>query len=101
MLMHVLEFFTDGCALCEQHLETIRTAKCGDCELIVYNAKHPNWREKVRGYNVDLLPTLVVDQEVRVEGRQDSRWICQGPYAVALRAKFPAAIPRPQPSIAA
>lgn len=99
--MHVLEFFTDGCALCEQHLDTIRSAKCSDCELVVYNARHPEWKQKVRNYNVDLLPTLVVDQEVRVEGRQDSRWICQGPYAVALRAKFPAAVPRAVPSIAA
>lgn len=88
-MAHVLEFFSGGCPLCTSFQHEVEVGKCGPCELHVINVKSPASRARVKKYGVRVVPTLVIDGKIKVEGRINQPWICGDDFYAMLEQRYP------------
>jgi protein-disulfide isomerase len=73
-LPHRIVVFIAGSSLCREIVDEIEAGKCARCELTVYNiSDHTALAEK---YGVRVAPTVIIDEEVKIEGRPDIRFVC-------------------------
>ena len=88
---HRIEVFTAGCALCREALDLVEAGKCGTCELAERNlAREPDAHEDARRrYGVRLVPTIVIDGRIKIEGAPDFPWICSDEFYQQLVEKYP------------
>lgn len=88
-MAHVLEFFSGGCPLCTSFLHEVQVGKCGPCRLRVFEVAKARNRARVRKYGVRVVPTLVIDGKIMVEGRIDEPWICGDDFYAMLEQRYP------------
>ncbi len=69
VLPHRMEVFSANCPLCNKIVDEIEAGKCAGCQLIVYNLSES--LELARNYGVRVVPTVIVDGEIKIEGRPD------------------------------
>ena len=93
---HRIVVFTAGCSLCTEIIDEIEAGKCARCELSVYNTSdHPVLAEK---YGVRVAPTVIIDEEVKIEGRPDIPFVCSDETYAHFKERYPLTIQLTPPS---
>lgn len=87
-MAHRIEFFTGDCPLCRSFLSEIELGKCGACHLEVIDVRRPEAAPHVRAAGIQVVPTALIDDEIRVEGRLDEPWLCGDEFYENLRRRF-------------
>ena len=87
---HKIEIFTANCPLCKQVIDDIEIGKCKDCIQIVYNVNEvtEELRKKINNYGVTAVPTIVVDDKIKVVGVPNFPWICNPDLHEKLKADY-------------
>ena len=84
---HRIVVFTGGCILCTEIVDEIEAGKCARCEFTVYNiSDHTALAEK---YGVRVAPTVIIDEEVKIEGRPDIPFVCSDETYAHFKEKYP------------
>lgn len=98
-MAHVIEVFTAGCPLCGDALDMVEVGKCASCTLVERDMTRsdPVTRSRIRAYDVRVVPTIVIDGRVKVEGRPDFPWMCGDEFYARLEKDFPLHRPRYRP----
>ncbi len=88
---HVIEVFTAGCLLCRTALEMVEVGKCASCVLTERNlvTEDPLVLRKAKEFDVRVVPTIVIDGKIKVEGKPDFPWICGDDFYAMLESRFP------------
>lgn len=84
---HRIEIFTGGCPLCRQVVDEIEAGRCAGCKMTVYlMSDNPSQAKK---YRVRVVPTVVIDGEVKIEGRPDIPFVCSDETYAHFREQYP------------
>ncbi|TMI32726.1 thioredoxin family protein [Candidatus Bathyarchaeota archaeon] len=84
---HRIVVFTDGSSLCTEIVDEIEAGKCVRCQLVVYNiSDHTALAEK---YGVRVGPVVIIDEEVKIEGRPDIPFVCSDETYSHFKEKYP------------
>lgn len=73
---HKIEAFVGGCQLCKDLLTDIEAGKCLKCEFITYDLTQKNPEDLIRKYNIKVVPTILIDRKIKIEGKPDVPFIC-------------------------
>ncbi len=66
---HKFEIFTAGCSLCQTALKQLKEAICEKCQVIEYNLNQSaDAGVLAKKYNIKVVPSIVVDGEIKFEG---------------------------------
>ena len=84
-----LEFFSAGCPLRVSFQNEVEIGKCAPCELEIVDVTAPANHERAEKYGVRVVPTLVIDGKVKVEGRLREPWMCSEGFYEMLERKYP------------
>ena len=84
---HRIEVFTGNCPFCKRVLNEIEAGKCSGCQLIEYKmSQNPPMAKR---YGVRVVPTVVIDGEVKIEGRPDIPFVCSEETYAHFRQRYP------------
>ena len=84
---HRIVVLTDGSSLSTQIVDEIEAGKCARCKLTVYNiSNHTALAEK---YGVRVGPVVIIDEEVKIEGRPDIPFVCSDETYAHFKEKYP------------
>jgi len=84
---HRIVVFTAGSSLCTEIVDEIEAGKCAGCELTVYCiSDHGALAEK---YGVRVAPSVIIDEEVKIEGRPDIPFVCSDETYAHFKEKYP------------
>ena len=86
-MAHRIEVFSASCPLCNKVVDEIEAGKCAECQLIVYNL--PEGLEFARKYGVRVVPTVIIDGEVKIEGRPDIPFVCSDETYAHFKEHYP------------
>lgn len=68
---HKFEIFTAGCVLCKTAIEILRNSISEECEIVEYNLQSPikeEIQEKIKKYDIKVVPSIIVDEEHKIKG---------------------------------
>ncbi len=74
----------------------IEAGKCAGCQLIVYNLSEN--LELARSYGVRVVPTVIIDSEVKIEGEPDIPFVCSDETYAHFRERYPLTVQFERPS---
>ncbi len=84
---HRIIVFTGYCHLCNEVVDEIEAGKCAGCELTVYDVSE---HEALAGeYGVRVVPTVIIDGEVKIEGRADIPFVCGEETYAHFKQRYP------------
>ncbi len=84
---HKIEVFTAGCSLCNEVVTEIEAGKCVGCQLMVYSiVANP---DLAREHGVRVVPTVIIDGEIKIEGRPDIPFVCSEETYAHFRVRYP------------
>ncbi len=88
---HTIEVFTADCTLCRTALAVVESGKCGACILEEPNlARDPEaHRQRAERYGIRVVPTVVIDGRIKVEGLPDFPWVCGDDFYAMLERRYP------------
>lgn len=86
---HRIRVFTGDCDLCRETLEIIEVGKCKDCKMERLAVDDPRNRREVERYGVIAVPTIVIDDRIKVVGMPDFPWFCGDEFYRKLEMEFP------------
>ena len=93
---HRIIVFTDRCSLRTEIADEIEAGKCARCNLTVYSiSDHTDLAEK---YGVRVTPTVIIDEEVKIEGRPDIPFVCSDEAYAHFREVYPLTVQLIRPS---
>ena len=93
---HRIAVFTAGCPLCSEIVDEIEVGRCARCELIVYKmSEHAALAKK---YGVRVIPTVIIDEEVKIEGRPDIPFVCSDETYAHFKEVYPLTVQLTRPS---
>lgn len=80
--------------MCTHALEAVETGKCGTCQLIERNLEEEFAanEEAARRYGVRAVPTIVIDERIKVEGMPNLPWMCSDDFYRTLEQQYPLTI---------
>ena len=84
---HRIEVFTGNCRLCQEVVDEIEAGKCLSCQLIVHNIAESSVLAKK--YQVKVVPTVIIDDEVKIEGKPDIPFVCSEDTYAHFREHYP------------
>ncbi|HEY5620623.1 MAG TPA: thioredoxin family protein [Candidatus Bathyarchaeia archaeon] len=84
---HRIEVFTGNCPLCREVVDEIEAGKCAGCQLIVHNVAESSVLAKK--YQVKVVPTVIIDDEVKIEGKPDIPFVCSEDTYAHFREHYP------------
>jgi hypothetical protein len=84
---HRIEVFTGNCHLCQEVVDEIEAGKCAGCQLIVHNVAESSVLAKK--YQVKVVPTVIIDDEVKIEGKPDIPFVCDEDTYAHFREHYP------------
>ena len=87
---HRIEVFSANCPLCNKIVDEIEAGRCAGCQLIVYNLAEN--LELARSYGVRVVPTVIIDGEVKIEGRPDIPFVCSDETYAHFKERYPLTI---------
>ncbi len=93
---HKIEVFSANCSLCNKVVDEIEAGKCAECQLIIYNLSES--LELARDYGVRVVPTVIIDGEVKIEGRPDIPFVCSDETYAHFKERYPLTVQLTQPS---
>lgn len=69
----------------------VEVGKCASCVLAERNLATEDLLvlRKAKEFDVRVVPTIVIDGKIKVEGKPDFPWICGEEFYAMLEAKFP------------
>ncbi|KKN19027.1 hypothetical protein LCGC14_0949870 [marine sediment metagenome] len=68
---HKFEIFSAGCDLCKNAIEILRNNISEKCEIVEYNLQNPiqeEIQEKMKKYDIKVVPSIIVDEEHKYVG---------------------------------
>lgn len=68
---HKFEIFSGGCELCKKAIETLKDIVSENHEIIEYSLQNPiqeEVQEKIKKYDIDVVPSIIVDEEHKYLG---------------------------------
>ena len=71
---HRIEVFIGNCPLCKEVVDEVEAGKCAGCQLVVHNMSESTLL--ARKYRISVVPTVIIDSEVKIEGRPDIPFVC-------------------------
>ena len=93
---HKIEVFSANCRLCNEVVDEIEAGKCAGCQLIVHNLSEN--LELARSFRVRVVPTVIIDDEVKIEGRPDIPFVCSDETYAHFKEVYPLTIQLTRPS---
>jgi len=84
---HKIEVFSANCPLCNKIVDEIEAGMCTGCQLIVYSVTEKP--DLARDYGVRVVPTVIIDGEVKIEGRPDIPFVCSDETYAHLKERYP------------
>jgi hypothetical protein len=84
---HRIEVFTGNCPLCREVVDEIEAGKCAGCQLVVHNVADS--AELARKYQVKVVPTVIIDDEVKIEGSPEIPFVCSEETYALFRERYP------------
>ena len=84
---HKIEVFSGNCPICKTIVDEIEAGRCAGCQLIVYKLSEN--LELARNYGVRVVPTIVIDGEVKIEGRPDIPFVCSDETYAHFKKHYP------------
>ncbi len=78
--------FTGNCPLCREVLVELEVGKCRGCELI--ERPMSTSVDAAREYGVQVVPTIIIDGVIRIEGRPDIPLVCSTETYEYLNSKY-------------
>ena len=73
--------------MCNEVVDEIEAGKCAKCELTICNVSEQ--RALARQYGVRVVPTVIIDSEVKIEGRADMPFVCSDETYAHFKEKYP------------
>ncbi len=87
---HQIEVFTADCPLCKTTLAVVESGKCGSCVMVEGNLARGSDNEPLTAkYGIRVVPTIVIDGRIKVEGLPDFPWVCGDDFYAMLESRFP------------
>lgn len=88
---HIIEIFSGNCPLCKHITDNIEIGKCEGCTQIVYdvNKMTDEVKKKMKHYGVNAVPTVIIDEKIKVVGIPDFPWICSDDLYQKLKREYP------------
>jgi hypothetical protein len=93
---HRIEVFSASCPLCNKVVDEIEAGRCAGCQLMVYNISENS--ELARSYGVRVVPTIIIDHEIKIEGQPDIPFVCSDETYAHFKERYPLIIPLTWPS---
>jgi len=93
---HKIEVFSANCPLCNRVVDEIEAGRCARCQLIVYNLSEN--LELARSYGVRVVPTVIIDREVKIEGHPDIPFVCSDETYAHFKERYPLTVQLTGPS---
>ena len=84
---HRIEIFSGSCPLCDSIVHVIEAGKCAGCQLTVYGIAEN--LDLARNYGVRVVPTVVIDGEVKIEGKPDIPFVCDDETYSHFKKRYP------------
>ena len=84
---HRIEIFSGSCPLCDSIVHEIEAGKCAGCQLTVYSIAEN--LDLARNYGVRVVPTVVIDGEVKIEGKPDIPFVCDDETYAHFKKCYP------------
>ncbi len=84
---HQIEVFSANCLLCNRVVDEIEAGRCAKCQLIVYNLSEN--LELARSYGVRVVPTVIIDREIKIEGHPDIPFVCSDETYAHFKERYP------------
>ncbi len=85
---HRIEIFTAGCALCKDLKSLVEIGKCAGCSLKEFDMRTPKNLKKAKEYGVKVVPTIIIDGKIRLEGKPNFPLICGEDFYKFLEENF-------------
>ena len=95
-MTHRIEVFSGNCPLCNRVVDEIEAGKCSGCHLIVYQVAEN--LELARNYGVRVVPTVIIDGEIKIEGHPDIPFVCSDETYAHFKERYPLTFQLTQPS---
>ncbi|MHB8566871.1 MAG: thioredoxin family protein [Nitrososphaerales archaeon] len=86
---HKISIFAGNCKLCKETVQLVEVGKCKDCTLEVLNVCLPENVHKVKRYNIVSVPTIVIDEKIKVVGVPQFPWFCGDEFYRMLERMYP------------
>jgi len=93
---HRIEVFSANCPLCREVLDEIESGRCAGCRLIVYNLSDN--LDLAKSYGVRVVPTVIIDGEIKIEGRPDIPFVCSEETYAHFKEQYPLTVQMARPS---
>jgi len=93
---HKIEVFSANCPLCNKVVDEIEAGKCAGCQLIVHNLSEN--LELARNYSVRVVPTIIIDGEIKIEGQPDIPFVCSDETYAHFKEVYPLTVQLTRPS---
>ncbi len=84
---HKIVVFSGDCPLCNEVVGEIEVGKCAGCQLTVYHLSED--RAVARELGVRVVPTVIIDGEVKIEGRPDIPFVCSDETYAHFKSRYP------------
>ncbi len=84
---HRIEVFSANCPLCNEIVDEIEAGKCAGCQLTIYDVSKNS--SLARQFGVRVVPTVIIDREVKIEGRPDIPFVCSDETYAHFKEKYP------------
>ena len=68
---HKFEIFSGGCELCKKAIETLKDTLSEKHEIVEYSLQSPiqeEIQEKIKKYDINVVPSIIVDEEHKYIG---------------------------------
>ena len=93
---HRIEVFSANCPLCNKIVDELEAGKCARCQLTVHSIFEN--LSLARDYGVRVVPTVIIDREVKIEGRPDIPFVCSDETYAHFKEGYPLIVQLAEPS---
>ena len=84
---HKIVVFSGDCPLCDEVVSEIEAGKCAGCQLTVYHLSR-DWAV-AKECGVRAVPTVIIDGEVKIEGKPDIPFVCSDETYAHFKSRYP------------
>src|SRR6059036_785095 len=95
---HRIEVFSANCPLCNKIVDEIEAGMCAGCQLIVYSVSEKP--DLARAHGVRVVPTVIIDGEIKIEGRPDIPFVCSNETYAHFKERYPLTVQLTRPPTA-
>jgi len=88
---HQIEIFSAECPLCKHITDEIEIGKCKGCSQTIYDVNNmtDEIKLKMKEYDVNAVPTTIIDGEIKIVGIPNFPWICGDDLYKKLKSNYP------------